>query len=398
MGLNAYWHACPETPARAQMNAKRRYRWRWIVGAGIALAVVVATLAKRDGASTDATLHTVTVKRSPIVESVVATGKIEPKTKVEIKSKVNGIVKFLFVDAGDAVQEGQVVAEIDKEVAEARVKEARALLLGAEAASARARVEVSSTERDYAEKELARRTDLRRRGVVSAEELERAKRDFDMAEIRYQSARANLQIAEAQVAQAQAGLERAENELRYATIVSPLTGIVLSRDVDVGSGVSAVGTASGFGTTVMTVGDTSELHVVGLVDEIDIGRVRLDQPARIRVESFPGRVFEGRVTKISPQGSEKDKVINFEVKVSIIGDMGGLRPMMTADAEAVVAEKSAVLVIPEAAVIRENDRTFVERPIGKGEKEKVPVTLGIGNGAEVEVLAGLEEGTVIVGP
>lgn len=380
------------------MTAARRHRWRWIVAAAIVLTIVVIGWRMRDGASTDPALHTVTVKRGPIVESVIATGKIEPKTKVEIKSKVNGIVQFLHVDAGDTVTEGQVVAEIDKEVAAARVKEARATLLGAQAASARARVEVSSTERDYAEKELGRRTDLRRRGVVSTEELERAKRDFDMAEIRYESARANLQIAEAQVAQASAGLERAENELRYATITSPLTGIVLFRDVDVGSGVSAVGTASGFGTTVMTVGDTSELHVVGLVDEIDIGRIMVGQTARIRVESFPGRVFPGKVTKISPQGAEKDKVINFEVEVSIIGDMTGLRPMMTADAEAIVAEKADVLLIPEAAVIHDTDRTFVERPTDGGGKERIPVTLGLGNGSETEVLSGLEEGSVIVGP
>jgi len=380
------------------MNAKQRARWRWVIGGGLVIVLLVA-LKLRDGASTDAALHTVVVKRGPIRESVVATGKIEPKTKVDIKSKVNGIVQFLYVDAGDTVTEGQVVAELDKEVAEARVKEARATLLAAQAGAARARVEVSSTERDYAQKELTRQADLHRRGVVSTEEHERAKRDFDLAQIRYESAKANLQIAEAQVAQAQAGLERAENELRYATITAPLTGVVLSRDVDIGSGVSAVGAAAGFGTTVMTVGDTSELHVVGLVDEIDIGRVTLGQPARIRVESFPGKVFSGKVTKIAPQGSEKDKVINFEIKVSVLGDASGLRPMMTADAEAIVAEKADVLLIPEAAVVRDSGQTFVERPNGApGGKDRVSVTLGVGNGAEVEVVSGLGEGETVVGP
>jgi HlyD family secretion protein len=105
------------------------------------------------------------------------------------------------------------------------------------------------------------------------------------------------------------------------------------------------------------------------------------------------------VTKIAPQGSEKDKVINFEIKVSVLGDASGLRPMMTADAEAIVAEKADVLLIPEAAVVRDSGQTFVERPNGApGGKDRVSVTLGVGNGAEVEVVSGLGEGETVVGP
>src|SRR6266404_4847913 len=127
-----------------------RMRWRrWLIGGVVLLALLLAARSWHDGASYGPAAHTVTVRRGPIVESVVATGKIEPKTKVEIKSKVNGIIKRLMVDAGDAVTEDQVIAELDKEVSEARVKEARANLLAAQATAAKARVEVSSSERDY---------------------------------------------------------------------------------------------------------------------------------------------------------------------------------------------------------------------------------------------------------
>ena len=150
----------------------------------------------------------------------------------------------------------------------------------------------------------------------------------------------------------------------------------------------------------MRIGDTSRLHVVGQVDEVDIGRVVLGQPARIRVESFRGRVFPGVVTKIAPQGNEKDKVVNFEIEVEVTGDATGLRPMMTADAEVIIAEKADALLVPEAAVVRDGEATFVERPNPRHAdgKERVPVVLGITNGSDAEVLSGLADGEPIVGP
>jgi HlyD family secretion protein len=377
----------------------RSSRRRWIIG-GVVLLALLLVRACHHGASTPGAFHTVAVRRGDIVESVVATGKIEPKTKVEIKAKVNGIVTALPVDAGDPVKEGQIVAELDKEVAEARVKEARAHLLAARAQAEKQRVEVTSAERDFSRQELVRQQALKQGGIISARELDKAKLDSDLADTRFASARAALAVAEAEVAGGEATLEEAENELRYATILSPLTGIVLVRPVDVGAGVSAVGSSAGFGTPIMTVGDVSQLHVVGQVDEIDIGRVVVGQPARIRVESLRGHPFAGEVTRIAPQGNEKDKVINFEIEVAVRGDATGLRSMMTADAEVIIAEKRDVLLVPEAAVVRDGEQAFVERPAPRAAdgKQRAAVTLGIGNGSEVEVTDGIAEGDLIVGP
>ena len=372
----------------------------WIAAAIVVTVLVLAVRACRPGAAVDPNLHTVAVRRGALLESVVATGKIQPKTKVDVKARVNGIVKQLPVDAGSAVSEGQIIAELDKEVAQARVKEARARLLSARAQAERMRVEVTSSDRDFTQRELLRQQQLKQTGIASSRELDKAKLDYELAQTKLDATRANLQGAEADVVSAEAVLEQAENELRYATILSPMTGLVLSRDVDVVAGVSAVGSSAGFGSPIMTIGDVSELHVVGQVDEVDIGKVQLGQQARIRVESFRGRVFPGEVTKIAPQGTEKEKVVNFEIEVVVRGDTAGLRPLMTADAEVIIAEKADALIIPEAAIIRDGEQTFVERPArhAKDGKERVPITLGIGNGADAEVATGLAEGDVIIGP
>jgi HlyD family secretion protein len=203
------------------------------------------------------------------------------------------------------------------------------------------------------------------------------------------------------VARARALLERAQTDLRNSTIVSPMDGIVLSRDVEVGDAVSSILVLGSEATLVMTLGDTSSVYVRGKVDEADIGKVWMGQPARITVEAFKERKFEGKVTKISPLGAEKDNVTTFEVKVSIENPSGELKANMSANAELIREEKHAVLLVPEAAVIYDKDRkTFLEvpDPAGEGGRRRVAATLGISNGVKAEVVSapGIEEGDQVV--
>ena len=212
-------------------------------------------------------------------------------------------------------------------------------------------------------------------------------------------ARAELARAKAQVAQAQASLERAEEDLRNSTIVSPIDGIVLSRDVQVGYAVSSILVLGSQATLIFTLGDISDVYVLGKVDEADIGKVYLGQQARIVVESFKDKKYEGKVTKISPLGKEKDNVTTFEVRVSIHNPSGELRANMSANAEIILEEKKGVLLIPEAAAIYDKDRNAsVEIPEQKAEKgrKKVPVKLGISNGVKTELLSGLNPGQKVV--
>jgi HlyD family secretion protein len=152
-------------------------------------------------------------------------------------------------------------------------------------------------------------------------------------------------------------------------------------------------------TLVMTLGDIQKVFVRGKVDEADIGRVRLDQPARIRVETFKDRVFNGRVTQISPLGVEKDNVTSFEVKVSIENPGQELKANMTANAEIVLEEHPNAVLIPEAAVTYDAKKAaFVDvvAPAEKTGRKRVPVKVGVGNGTKIEVLDGLRPGDKVV--
>jgi HlyD family secretion protein len=212
-------------------------------------------------------------------------------------------------------------------------------------------------------------------------------------------ARAELSRSGAQVAQAQAALDRAETDLLNSTIVSPMDGLILSRDVQVGDAVSSILVNGSQATLIMTLGDVSEVYVLGKVDEADIGKVYLDQAARIVVESFKDKKFGGKVTKISPLGKEKDNVTTFEVRVSILNPGGELKANMSANAEIILEEKKGVLLIPESAVIYDKDRkASIEIPDPKAEKgrAKKEVKLGISNGVKTELVSGLNEGQKVV--
>jgi len=187
--------------------------------------------------------------------------------------------------------------------------------------------------------------------------------------------------------------------LANTTIRSPIRGIVLSRDVEVGSPVSSILNLGSAATLVMVLGDISQVYVRGKVDEADIGLVKMAQPARIRVETFKNRQFEGKVTQIAPMGVEKDNVVNFEVRVSIDNPSGELRANMTSNAEIVLEEHQNVLLVPEAAIVYDQQRRasvdVVSPDAPKGKLRKA-ITTGISNGTKTEVLSGLAQGERVV--
>jgi HlyD family secretion protein len=395
---------------------ERKRRRRFIIG-GIVLVVLIGigvgvTAALRPNRQIDPS-KLAAVGRGDIARSVVATGKVQPLAKVEIKSKASGIVKQIFVDYGDTVKAGHVLVELDKEQLQANVREAQALLQAAEAAAEAAQ---ATYERDLVEAEgpdvpflktgMERAEYLHKDGLIAKSVLEDAEKAYRMglnkqmaAQRNTSVARAELARAKAQVAQAKAALERAAEDLRNSTITSPIDGLVLSRDVNVGDAVSSILVLGSQATLVMTLGDVSDVYVLGRVDEADIGKVYLGQPARIVVESFKDKKFEGQVTKISPLGKEKDNVTTFEVRVSIHNPSGELKANMSANAEIILEEKKNVLLIPEAAVIYDKDRNAsIEVPDLKGEKgrRKVAVKLGISNGVKTELVSGLHEKDKVV--
>jgi HlyD family secretion protein len=356
-----------------------------------------------------------TVERGVMLRSVVATGKVEPITKVEIKSKANGIIERLHVDVDRVVQPGQVLAELDKENLNARLREARANLQAAEAAheAAAAQLKKNEIEAESPDVEFARRShnraqQLSEQKLVAQNQLDDARSALEQAENRQRAAgtqlliaRAKVAEAQANVAQARAAVERAVEELANATIKAPIRATVLTRDVEIGSPVSSILNLGANATLVMTLGDIEKVFVRGKVDEADIGRVRLGQSAKITTESFREKVFQGRVTQISPIGVEKDNVTTFEVEVSIDNPGQELKANMTANAEIILEQYADSLLVPEAAVTFDDARNaFVDLvdPGAKNGRRRTPVKVGVGNGTKLQIVTGVKAGDKVVLP
>jgi HlyD family secretion protein len=367
------------------------------------------------------------VEAGSIAKSVVATGKIEPLSKVEIKSKASGIIKYLYLNAGDRVKEGQLLVELDKETLEAQLKEARAFLTAAEgklqesqsqgktlkATLQKTQLEAENKDYEFAQTEYRRYSELFAQGLIPKSELDSAEQKLKATELTKKALQAAVGVKEAEleqnartvnkvhseIVQAQAQLERAEENLKYASIRSPISGVVLSREVEVGDAVSSILQLGSNATLIMTLGDVQEVYVKGKVDETDIGLVKVGQAVRVTVDAYRNRTFNGKVFRIAPMGVEKDNVTRFEVRVSILNDIDLLKVNMSANAEIVLEEHHNALIIPESSLIyNEKKETSVEVPdkAARTGRRQVPIKAGLSNGARTEVLSGLKQGEQVI--
>ena len=398
------------------VNLRKKRRTRIIIISAVVVVLVLivgVAVAFSHGSSKIDPSKLAKVEKGDLAKSVVATGKVEPITKVEVKSKASGIVKKLHVEYGDRVKKGQLLAQLDKIEIEAQVEQSRAALLaaqanlkGSEADFERSKVDAEGPDVPLLKRAYDRNLEMQRSGVVSQSALDDAEKEYRMAVNKQNVARAQMTVLQAKIAQSQAqvaedeaNLKQLQEQLSYTDIVSPIDGIVLSRDVEIGDAVSSILVLGSSATLVMTIGDVSKVYVKGKVDESDIGRVYMGQPARIKVESFKDKTFNGVVNKISPMGVEKDNVTTFEVRVSIDNATGELKAEMTANAEIILDEHKNVLQIPEGAIIYDKDRkASVQTPDPKGKdgQKKIAINIGISNGAKTEVLNGLKEGDQVI--
>lgn len=329
---------------------------------GLALAVGCG------GATDEAPVPTAVAERQRIERIVVATGTIEPGREVEVRPRIAGIVEHIDVEAGDDVAEGQPLLEIERELLESGLREA-------EAAVREAQVEVR-----YAKIEVDRAAELERSGAASPQKGDEA--------------RARHERAVAALARARAARDNLATQLSYASVVSPLAGRVLDVPVEEGQAVSPVTAVTG-GTLLLSLAATDVLHLEGLVDENEVARVEVGQPARIRTEAFADRVFEGRVREIAPLGQRVQNVTYFEVEIEVTDpDAALLRPRMSGDGEIVTEVVEDALVVPETALRYRGDEVYVERRNGDAEAagEEAVVRIGIVDGAKVQILEGLEPG------
>jgi HlyD family secretion protein len=344
--------------------------------------------------------NTATVERGNISKTVVATGKIEPLYKAEIKSKIGGLINQFYVEEGDQVSVGQKLVEIIPGVTPVEMVQART------------EVKAAAYDKLVAERQYLRTKELKEQKLISPERYDQAKASYDTAKVRFYAAMAQLRVLEqgSNVESLADGLEISEEDRREIeketrealasmTLIAPISGIVLSRDTDKGSAVIPISSAYG-GTVIVTLADVSEKHFRGDVDEADIGKVHLGLQARIYVEAYPDEPFKAELIHISPRGREEEDIINFEIKATVDDKENKLRVGMSADAELILEEHENVLVIPEGAIIYEDGKTFVNIQDDSVEEgmRKVEITKGISDGLRTEVLSGLEEGQVVVLP
>jgi HlyD family secretion protein len=395
-------------------SRKSKKFWIWLGSAALVIVLLLGLgLARLAKGSTIDPNKLAKVTRGDVARSVVATGKIQPITQVEVKSKASGIVEKLYVDINYQVKKGQQLAQLDQQEIVAQVAAQKAQLAAAEANVStyeanieQDKVNANAPDLPMYKATLDRNLEMQKQGIVSRQALDDADKDYLAALTRRDSSHAQIGVdtaklkqARAQVQQNQAGLVQLEEQLSYTTIVAPMDGVILSRDVEIGDAVSSILVLGSTATLVMTEGDIGEVYVQGKVDEADIAHVYMGQPARIKVESFRDRTFNGKVTKIAPMGVEKDNVTTFEVRVSINNPGGELKANMTANAEILLDEHKGVLTVPENAVMYDNQKNAsVEIPDKKQKegKRKVPVTVGLSNGSVTEVLTGLKEGDQVV--
>jgi len=390
--------------------------WIWLtVGVVLFLGLVVGGIALArlvKGSSIDPN-RLAKVTRGDVTRSVVATGQIQPITKVEVKSKASGIVQELYVDINNQVKKGQKLAQLDQQEILAQVDAQRAQLASAEANVSAFEANIEQDKVNAAAPDLPmykatldRNLEMKKSGIVSQQALDDTNKEYLAALTRRDSAKAQIGVdtaklkqAHAQVLQSQASLKQLEEQLSYTTIVAPMDGVILSRDVEIGDAVSSILVLGSTATLVMTEGDINQVYVQGKVDEADIAHVYMGQPARIKVESFRDRTFDGKVTKIAPLGVEKDNVTTFEVRVSIDNPGGELKANMTANAEILLDEHKGVLTVPENAVMYDNQKNAsVQVPDSKQKDgwRKVPVKVGLSNGSVSEVVSGLKEGQQVI--
>jgi HlyD family secretion protein len=346
-----------------------------------------------EGEDPEAAYQATAVALGVLREKVVATGALEPYKRVVVQSEIPGIVTRVLVEDGQRVSVGQALVELDREPLEDLVAELQAGLAARQALARYDLVGRAEAERDKRRLDLGREQQLNARGVAAPTELEDAEYALRLAEIAVTDAHAEKAARRARVEEIRNTLRRAERSLEKTTIRSPTQGIVVRRRVEVGSAVADIQNG---GTLVAELADDRRLHLLAQVDENDVAGVRLEQEADVRIDAFPDEPFTGRVRKVASSGQGEGAVASFDVEIELEPDER-LRVGMSADARIVVREHRQVLLLPNAAIVhnQEGPRVRVAEG-GNGRFRLAPVRTGASDGFETVVTEGLAEGEQVL--
>lgn len=368
---------------------------------GVAIAILGALIIFVFSGSNKIQFKTMKVQKGDITQIVTATGNVNPVTTIIIGTRVSGTIVALYADYNSQVKKGQLIAQIDPTPFENELKQSEADLINSKAALFKADVTLKDAERT-----LKRKQELFKRDLIARSEL-------DDAETAYNTAKAQYEIALAQVKKAEAGLNQAKTNLGYTRIVSPVNGVVIAKNVEVGQTVAA-----SFQTpTLFTVApDLTKMQIDTNVDEADISKIKAGMEANFTVDAYPDKKFKGIVSQIRLSPTVTQNVVTYNVVISVDNSHLLLKPGMTANVTFVAQSKRDVLKIPNAALrFKMPDSSFSKtesfsqrrKPeeskqqgvwvMKNGKPVRVNIKTGISDGEWTELLEGeIKEGDEII--
>lgn len=360
------------------MNKKK---WMLIIACVVVLAAIVYALTggKKEAPVMD--YETARVEKATIGNSVTATGTIEPVTKVEVGTQVSGIIDKIYVDYNSVVHKGQIIAELDKTNLMSELNSAKSNLAGAK------------SDLDYQRANYKRVKALYDKELVSGNE--------------YDTALLSLRQAESTYAQRKEAVSKAQTNLGYAIITSPIDGIIISKAVEEGQTVAA----SYSTPTLFTIAqDLTDMRVIADVDEADIGEVEVGQRVSFTVDAYPGETFEGKVTQVRLEATTESNVVTYEVVISASNKDLKLKPGLTANVTIFTLERNNIVSVPTKAL----RFTPTKEMLNPGEKiedcqgahkvwvregktlKAYAVKTGITNGTRTQIVSGVKEGAEVI--
>jgi len=366
----------------------------FIIGGVIVVLVLIIGLTLATSGKKSDEVDVYKVERGDVSPTVTADGLVAAKDMVNISSQVMGEITALPFKEGDRVKKGDVIVRINPDTYQRDVASAKASYNQAKVSYSQAEVTLKQRSRDW-----KRAKDMFKQGIYSTQQR-------DDAKLAYESAKLSADQATASVAQSLAYYHKAQDNLAKCTIRAPLDGVVTAVNAKVGE-TAVMGTMNFAGTVIMTVSDLSQIITEVMVDEVDLPRLSLGQPAEVTVDALGGRKYEGKVIEIgasaqASQSGTQSNIRQFKVKVALTDPDADLKPGITTRVKLIAKKRSNVLKVPIGCIRTEEkdgNQIFFVLAVKKGKVEKKVITIGLSDDLDTEVKSGLKEGDeVITGP
>ena len=353
---------------------------------GVLVIILIITRIVTGRRNKSPLFKTVQATRGNIIQKVTESGTVEPVISIDVKSELAGEVIKFFVEEEDKVKAGQRLVLIRPEPEEAQ-----------KVAQAKASIKSKKLDLEDAGRDLSRKEALYEKGFIAEQDVEDARKQYENSKIQLQLAQKQLWAmlgGESNVDIENIDLEGTEN----ITLTSSINGVVTSINVEKGekitSGTQAIG---GGGTAIMTVADLNEMIVKASINEVDVGKLKKEQRVEIGFDAIKGKVYQGKVRRISPSGTQEDNLVVYPVEVEILDSDARIRPGMTADLDIIIGEAENVVCVPKHAVInREGETMALLRE--QGEFVPKPVITGLDDNVKIEIKKGVEDGDTLLIP